>query len=288
MSRVVDIRRTVEDFRDTGLITGALQEVSAAKMQELRGKFEQNARFFAGIREVYGIVKAHALEIERSRQAAAGVKRMRGRDLYIGLTSNKRFNGTLNRDIVRAVVPMVGKVENSDFLLIGLTGAQYLEETSAPEAVKRTAFDDDVPSLEELENVLSLISSYDRVFVVYPKFVNPFRQDIVMTDITQTPAAVVTPETKADYIFEPEIPGMLAFFEKQVRRALFERIMLETELARAAARTMKMRNAQERSDALRKRYDGILRREFATLADIELMETFIGYSFWRSGSREHL
>ncbi|MFA7309828.1 MAG: FoF1 ATP synthase subunit gamma [Candidatus Paceibacterota bacterium] len=282
MSRVADIRRSVEDYRTTGLITGALQEISASKMQDLRKQFDQNARFFAGIREVYGIVKAHALEL--AKQEGAGQKKKNVRDIYIGLTSNKRFNGTLNRDIVRALLAMLGRAKDSDFLMVGLTGAQHLEETASPDAIERTAFDDDIPNAGELQRILSLITDYGRVFVVYPKFINPFRQDIVMTDITQTPTAV-SPVAKADYIFEPEIPGMLAFFEKQVRYALFQRIMLETELARAAARTMKMRNIKDRADTLRGSSERSLRREFATLADIELMETFIGFSFWKNSSR---
>jgi F0F1-type ATP synthase gamma subunit len=119
------------------------------------------------------------------------------------------------------------------------------------------------------------------VFVIYPKFVNTFRQDIAMTDITQTPASVAEPEKMADYIFEPEIPNMLAFFERQVRRALFERVLLETELARTAARAQRMREAKDRAGDLRKGFERGLRRELATFADLELMETFIGFNFWK-------
>ncbi|MDB5238003.1 MAG: synthase gamma subunit [Candidatus Kaiserbacteria bacterium] len=280
MSQLAEIRRSVESYRMTGFITGALQEISAVKMQDLRRQFEQNALFFAGVRDVYAIVKAHADDIIKK---ANETPKPQPRDIYIGLTSNRRFNGTLNRDIVRSLVAMLGTVENSDFLIIGLTGAQYLEETSVPDKVKRSAFDDDIPNTTELQNILSLITEYRRVFVVYPKFVNPFRQDVVMTDITQTPT-VVTPVMKADYIFEPEIEGMLAFFEAQVRRALFERILLETELARAASRTIKMQNARDRANNLRDGFQQDLRHEYASQADIELLETFIGFSFWKHTS----
>jgi ATP synthase F1 gamma subunit len=281
MSQVADIRRSVDGYRMTGFITGALQEISAIKMQDLRKQFEQNALFFSGLREVYGVVKAHALALAHASVTES--PQSHGKDIYIGLTSNKRFNGTLNRDIVRSLVSMLGSAQGSDFLMVGLTGAQYLEETTVPEQVKRTAFDDDIPNTEELQNILSLITEYDKVFVVYPKFVNPFRQDIVMTDITQTPVAV-TPVMKADYIFEPEITGMLAFFEAQVRRALFQRIMLETELARAAARTIKMQNARDRANDLKDSFEASLHHEFASIADIELLETFIGFSFWKNSS----
>lgn len=284
MSRVTEIRLSIDDFRTAGLITNALQEISAAKMQDMRKQFERNALFFTGIREVYGIVRSHARSenlVEKSNE--------HGRDIYIGITSNRRFNGTLNRDIVRAFVDMVGKDDRSDYLMVGLTGAQYLEETLVSNAVQRTAFDDDMPSSEELQSVLTLIGKYDHVYVVYPRFINPFRQDVVMTDVTEVPMSMSsTEEARAEYIFEPEIPGMIEFFERQVRFALFERILLEAELARAASRTIKMRNVRDRADGLRNSYEGRLRRELATLADIELMGTFIGFDFWKHNTRNLL
>lgn len=280
MSRVAEIRRSVEDYRSTELITGALQDIGATKMQLIRKQFETNSRFFAGIREVYGIVKAHASE--RTEASGEGVpQKTRDRDIYIALTSNKRFYGTLNRDIVRSLVRVIDTTPGSDFLIIGQTGAQYLESTGFHGTITRTEFEDDTPNPHELQSVLSLIDSYARVFVIYPKFVNTFRQDIAMTDITQTPDSVIAPEMRAEYIFEPEIPKMLAFFEAQVRRALFERVMLETDLARAAARALKMRDAKDRAGDLRRHYERGLRRELATLADLELMETFIGFNFWK-------
>lgn len=278
MSRVADLHRFAEDYRSTELITGALQDISATKMQFIRRAFEANARFFSGIREVYGIVKAHAQE---ARALPETEKATPQKDIYIALTSNKRFYGTLNRDIVRSFVSVIRSVKNSDFLVIGQTGAQYLDTTGFRGNVTRTEFSDDTPTAHELQSILSLIDSYRRVFVIYPKFVNTFRQDIAMTDVTQTPESAVAPEKRAEYIFEPEIPKMLAFFEAQVRRALFERVMLETELARAAARALRMREAKDRAGDLRKRYERSLRREMATLADLELMETFIGFNFWK-------
>lgn len=278
MSRVEEIRRTVEDYRTAELITGALQDISATKMQSIRKLFEQNIRFFSGIREVYGLIKAHALK-EKVGQSAGEEKRER--DIYIALTSNKRFYGTLNRDITRAFMHMKNSVHDGVFLVIGQTGAQYIDLSAPDSNVERLQFADDIPTFEERQALLERINSYARVFVIYPKFVNPFRQDVAMTDVTQTPGAEPDPALEAEYIFEPEIPRMLAFFEAQVRHALFERVMLEAELARTAARTVRMRGAKDRATDLRILNERNMKREFATMADIELMETVSSFSFWR-------
>ena len=280
MSRLTDLHHSVEDYRTAELITGALQDIGSAKMQSIRKQFELNARFFAGIREVYGVVKAQARASKEAPNAHEPGTTSTGRDLFVALTSNKRFYGNLNRSIMRSFLEAIRLAgEASDFLVIGQTGAQYLKETALRNKISRTQFEDDAPTDAEMHSVLALISGYRRVFVVYPKFINPFRQDVAMTDVTETPATETDTSRMPDYIFEPEIPRMLEFFEGQVRRILFERTLLETELARSAARTMKMRNARTNATDLRVRYQHNMRREFETLADIQLMETFSGHKF---------
>lgn len=277
MSRVTETYRSVEDYRSAELITGALQDIGSTKMLSIRQGFEENARFFAGIREVYAIVKAHALDTGADKD----VTKKDARDLYVALTSNKRFYGTLNRDIIRAFLQIQRTARESDFLVVGQTGTQYLKDVQEAVNVKRVEFTDDAPNAAELRALMGMSDPYRRVFLVYPKFINTFRQDIALADITETPSDFVPPSLKAEYIFEPEIPRMLEFFEGQVRRVLFERVLLETELARSAARSLKMRDARERAGDLRKHFEGELRHEYAALADIELMGTFIGYRFWK-------
>jgi ATP synthase F1 gamma subunit len=276
MSRITETFQYVDDYRTAEMITGVLQDIGSVKMQSIRLGFEQNARFFAGIRAVYAIVKAHAQELGLSETANA-----KTRDLYIALTSNKRFYGTLNRDIIRAFLQLIRTAQGSDFFVVGQTGAQYLQRAESTDAVTRVEFADDAPTADELKSLMAKSDPYRRVFLVYPKFINTFRQDIALADITETPSDFVPPSLKAKYIFEPEIQKMLQFFEGQVRRVLFERVLLETELARSAARSLKMRDARERAGDLRKKYQHELNREYATVAEIELMETFIGYRFWK-------
>lgn len=270
----------VEDYRIASLITGTLQNISSGKMQELRLRFEQNARFFSGINEVYGIVKAHAFA-DKEKGSRLSEQPAQARDIYIGLTSNKRFYGTLNRDVARALVTIAGTNKKSDFLMIGLTGSQYVRESMVSKIIECIEFDDDASHAEELQKVFSRASGYARIFVVYPKFINPFRQEVVMTDITQAPTATTEFKTRVDYIFEPEIHGMLQFFEIQVRRTILERVFLEAELARSAARMMRMHSARDHANDLTRVYEQKLRHEFAALADVERMGSYVGFITWK-------
>ncbi len=268
-----------DDYRSAEVITGALEFLSAAKMQELRQQFEQNALFFNGISEVYSIVHRHSKE--KKKKGWRKSRSAQRADIYIALTSNKRFYGTLNRDIARSFIAVMKSQKDADYVMVGQTGAQYLNEAEVSNDVTYMDFLDDSPNADEFQKIISLVDSHERVFMVYPKFVNPFRQEVVMTNVAEGIVPDQGAATDVDYIFEPEIPGMIEFFEGQVRYALFGRVMLEAELARAAARTMKMHSARDRAGDLRAVNERILRHEFDVFADIERMASFTGFNAWR-------
>ena len=57
--------------------------------------------------------------------------------------------------------------------------------------------------------------------------------------------------------------------------------MCSSDLARSAARLMKMRNAQERARELATERQARLHKEIGSLADMQLLETFAGYTQWK-------
>lgn len=281
MSRLTDIKHSIDDYRIAEVITGALQDLSAARMADLRKRFEENARFFFGVRDVYGIVKTRSLKLAPGTDAPPDDRKSA---LYIAFTSNKRFYGALNRNIAEAFLSAIEHAVDGEFVMVGATGAQYLAETSMAKAVRNMDITDDVPNSNEKERILQMFRSYRRVFAIYPKFINPFRQDVAITEITEVPESEGADASfNAEYIFEPDLTRLVRFFEQQTRYALFNRVLLETELARAAARTLRMHGARDNAHDLRRRYERALRREYMSASDIAMMETFISFNFWRSG-----
>ncbi len=281
MSRIAEIHASIEDYRAAELITGALQDISSIRMQTIRRQFEKNTRFFRGIREVYGVVSAHAREGTHSVSHRERGPQKDKKDLYIGITSNKRFYGTLNRDVTAALLRRISSAQQAEFLIVGQTGAQYLTNTAHAGVAKETVFANDVPSTQELRLTLHTLETYGRIYAIYPRFINPFRQEVAMVDITETPSIAETADMRVEYIFEPDIPSMLTFFDAQVRRVLFERVLLESELARTATRLLKMRDAQESAGEMRGEQERALRREMSAIANMHLLETFVGFKYMR-------
>jgi F0F1-type ATP synthase gamma subunit len=117
--------------------------------------------------------------------------------------------------------------------------------------------------------------AYDRVIVYFPKFESLVRQDVGVTDITQTlDTGKTVPEDELSILFEPDLSMILEFFRMQVRSLLFLRVLLEADLARTAARLITMSGAEERSTEMMKIKRRELRKLQTSIVNAKLLETF--------------
>jgi F0F1-type ATP synthase gamma subunit len=74
---------------------------------------------------------------------------------------------------------------------------------------------------------------------------------------------------------------MSYFFETQVRLLLFERMLLETQLSRVAARLIKMDTADENAGAMIKKQMIKANRAYSALSNARLLEIFSSYLQWK-------
>jgi F0F1-type ATP synthase gamma subunit len=72
------------------------------------------------------------------------------------------------------------------------------------------------------------------------------------------------------------------FFKTQVRYVLFERMLLETQLSRVAARLAKMDAADTNAEQLIKNERKELRRANASFSSRRMIETLVGYLQWHT------
>lgn len=284
MSIIAQQRRELEHVEAAKYITRALRDISANKMRGMRETFARNHAFYNDIRELYALVRSRAAKAraeagaETEDAAEAGIQRMQS--LSVAVTSNKRFYGGLNTKVMDAFTEQLDR-RKGRHIVIGKTGRQYLAGTRYERRAEYLSFEVDNPNENELARFLNIIRSHDRILVFYPRFVNVFRQDAAVIDIAQAPEEKEVADTEIEYIFEPELAEMLLFFETQIQHLLFSRVMLEAELARTAARLMKMDSAEREADAEMKRRRRIMLKEMAALGNMRLLETFSGFQQWK-------
>ena len=290
MSRLTEYRQLVVEYDAAEITAGALEDISALRMQAIRSGFEKNRSFFDGIGSLYRTVQSVA-----SKEVKGKETHKKDRHLYVAITSNKRFYGNLMREVITALSRALSAAPETSALVVGRVGWQYFSETNALPRARQCILADDTPTGEEFEELMRLMDGFDRVFVLYPQFINPFRQDVGITDITQSPGESAQEASEKDapkkpiqagaeknaYIFEPEVPAILAFFDAQVKRVLFRGVLLEAELARTAARFLRMEEAQEHAHGLLVATRSRVRREMAAVSNTELLETFAGFTKWK-------
>lgn len=280
MSTAVGIKQDeLRELETVRFVTGALFEVSAESIGRLRLSFEKNRLFYTEISELYQSIKQAAFV--RGHLESKPSTKIRG--VSVAFTSNTRFYGSVNSDVMQTFMEHM-RVTKRDCVVIGKTGRTFMN--NYPEFAKRCSFfvfEGDQPTIKEMRQFLKKVDVYDQVYVFHSSFVNVFSQNVAALDITHTPHVDEQggDESQIDYIFEPELTKILHFFETRVRYLLFQRAMLESELARTAARLLAMSRAEERADEALKRVRHSLKREQETFNDMRLLESFSAIVKWR-------
>ncbi len=280
MSTAVGNKKSeLEDLKTIRFVVSALFDISVEKLGHLRAEFQKNQRFYIDISSLYSDIKRSA----RSRGDLPKKTTNVVRRVFVALTSNTRFYGSINADVMRSFIKQSRSAKDTDTLVIGNTGKSFLEDMSDKlPNIKTFSFVEDRPTKAEIHKFLNQIEAYDEVHVFYPSFVSIFAQKIEQTDITHTASEVESEETElVEYIFEPELSQVLGFFETRIRYLLFGRVVLESELARTAARLFSINRSQDRADKQIKRIRRDIQKNIDTFNDLRLLESFAAISKWK-------
>jgi ATP synthase F1 gamma subunit len=213
MATIADLKLELDDATTLRLISSAFTEASAARIQKIKKQFETNRQFYDEISHVYHLVRlsGKSLKIKASRQSGEQ------KTLSIAITSNQRFYGNLNVNIMRNFVESIQRT-TTDVLVLGTTGADFMRSNVYAKPYEHMIFAHDDPTTEETRSFLDKIMPYDTVMVYYPKFMSLVTQTVGVVDITQAVSATQkVPDDEIHILFEPEFSNILEFFQRQVR-----------------------------------------------------------------------
>jgi len=230
------LKAEIRDEETLHDLASTFSEVSAAKLGVLRGKFEENQDFFREVSDLYRLVKAstNAPEI-----ASRGT-------LAIAMTTNNRFYGVINLEVMKKFLNETREGVD-ERLVVGKIGITHLESIGYKLPFKKMVFKKDVPLVADLEELLRLAQPFKKVLLYYPQFKTIYTQLPAVMDIaySPTPALEKTVAENPKFIFEPELPQIVEFFETQIRAILLKRVLLEMELSVTASRLQAMSRAKE-------------------------------------------
>lgn len=281
MSRVGEQKQRIQDIKAARYITGALRDVSAVELKKLRKRFEKNDMFYSELRELFQLVWKIA---SINNVISSSFQNERG-ELFLAYTTNKHFYGTLNHDVMKKFMDNTN--QKSDCLIVGDTGKQiWNSQPQLRKSITFLSFNEDDPNTEEVNDLLKKVEKYQNVYVFYPGFTSVFKQDVQMVDITYRPSKHITEkkehEYTPEYIFEPDLSEMVVFFNSQVRYTLLERLLLETQISRVAARLVKMDTADQNANELIKVEMRKLSRVRTSFSSRRMLETVVGFIQWHN------
>lgn len=280
MSTVKQINDILEEEKALKLITEAYGELAGNKLKRIRTDIEQTRIFFIEISKVFSQVKV----IAGKRGVLPETKTLPTAEVI--LTSNSRFYGALENDLIRFFISSPHQ-ESSHRFFIGKTAQDFFQQRGTGQQDKFVKFKTDLPSFEELKSFTSQLTPYKKILVYYPRFQSVLIQKASLVDITQTPQSAKNIQDSIEnisFIFEPEIDKILKFFDSQITGVLIQQVFLEAELARTAARLISMDEAQQKADEALAEERTELKLAERTLENSRLLETISSLFGWRKAT----
>lgn len=276
MSIIDDIKDDITDMETMHLIATSFTDTAAMRIRGIRLAFETNQEFYIELSHVYHLVKVVAI-----KQGIVPEKPPGAKTVTVAFTANQHFYGNIHRRIMDTVLAKQKK-DHSDLFVVGKTGREYLQVSGKNDGYGFMQFQKDNPTNDEVEVFLEKIKQYTTILVYYPHFVSLVRQEVGMIDIAEVlEVGTETAKEETYVLFEPEVGQILEFFERQIRRVLLSRVVLESDLARTAARMVSMNEAAERADELMKEKHSEYLKVMRSLINRQLLDTFAGRSQWK-------
>ncbi len=267
MATLREIRRRILSVKSTQKITRAMKMVAAAKLRKAQDNIV-NARPYA---YKYGAMIKHlALDEDVRRHPFILQRELRSPEdrkiMLVIVTSDRSLCGAFNSNIFRKAKQLL----ETDFktcyernqlklLTVGRKGYDHFHKRGFPIANYYIDFFRDM-NFGKAQGVVSTCvrefsgGNADEVYVLYNEFKSALQQQIVVETLLpiepEKVEAGVQQPSATDYIYEPDMPGLLNTLVPSHLNVQMWRIMLESFAAEMGARMTAMDTATENAGEL--------------------------------------
>lgn len=265
-----EIDELIEQGNSLKQIAQAYSEIANQKIKRIRIEVERNRLFFEEILSVYNLIKE--LAAKKNKTSLKPKK-----TISLVITSNYRFYGNINSDLIDFFVDQTQKIE-ADKILIGKAAVDFFRTSKVGNKYQEVIFKDDQPNAQELNSLVSLIKDYNQVLVFYSKFKTLLVQLPTVVDITASfqkkPQLNGSKKENFRFIFEPQLSKILEFFDSQILILLLEATFLESEVSRTASRFISMDQAETEANKFIKQYEMLKAYIKRSLENNTILENF--------------
>jgi F-type H+-transporting ATPase subunit gamma len=289
MSTINEIKEEIITVKSVGDFANALQQIATARMVKLREKVLASRPFveeaLTMMRELNTLrSKMHAddlLKLEKKRKQEAAAAAGAGRNAVVVITSNQGLTGRYNIEIYQKLEKVVADQPDAEYYVIGKKGQEVFlngkyKVTSYPYEVLENF------TLEDLRRLITLFDYYDQITLVYSRYLNSAKRDVVVTSIV-APELPEDEESQAQpgkYVYEPDIFQLIDSIGVKLRAALFQQQIFDSRLSQYSAQMIGMKTAADNAVELLGDLQLEYNKQRRKMIDKKISEVFAGSALW--------
>lgn len=253
MANLKEIRGRITSISSTMQITSAMKMVSAAKLKKATDAIVMLRPYSEKLQEIIENVSSTTdLEGVSTFTAEREVKKV----LYIVVTSNKGLAGAFNSSVIKELNQVVGNTQHEvEILSVGKKVFDAVRRTRKVYDNQSAIFDG--MSFQVVSNFMENVmkdykeEKFDKVFVIYNKFINAATQEVHTEQVLPIAMAEKEESANTDYIFEPNAAEILnVLIPKSIKTQVYKAI-LDSIASEHGARMTAMHKATDNAQALK-------------------------------------
>jgi F-type H+-transporting ATPase subunit gamma len=261
MANLKEIRTRITSVKTTRQVTSAMKMVSAAKLKKAQDAILQIRPYAEKLSD---LLSALSSALDNSADSVYTVQRNPENVLIVLISSNRGLCGGFNSYITKKAI-LLAKTKykkqlnsgNLDFIVIGKQADKILRSYQIKIHGEKNYLFDNLDFDHVSGEVKSIMADfvngrYDRVELVYNKFVNAAVQEQVSEQFLPVLPAVADKKKRsnADYIFEPSLETIVEELIPRSLKIQFYKALLDSHAAEHGARMTAMHKATDNASEL--------------------------------------
>ena len=261
MANLKEIRTRISSVKTTRQVTSAMKMVSAAKLKKAQDAILQ-IRPYAG--KLSQLLSSLSSALENTENSTYTVQRIPEKVLIVLISSNRGLCGGFNSYIAKKAISLAktnyGKQLKDDklnFLVVGKQGEKVLRSYHFHSVGDENQLFDNLTFETVSEVAQSLLDDfssgkYDRIELVYNKFINAASQELISEQFLPVLPAIAN-KNKAgnlNYIFEPSLEYIVEVLIPRSLKIQFYKALLDSHAAEHGARMTAMHKATDNATDL--------------------------------------
>ena len=261
MANLKEIRTRITSVKTTRQVTSAMKMVSAAKLKKAQDAILQIRPYAEKLSDLLSSLSS---ALDNTADSVFTVQRNPEKVLIVLVSSNRGLCGGFNSYITKKAISLAKtKYKNQlnsgklDFIVIGKQAGKILRSYQIKVLAEKNYLFDNLNFDHVSVEVKSIMSdfvngNYDRVELVYNKFINAASQELVSEQFLPVLPAVAETKKRSntDYIYEPSLENIVAELIPRSLAIQFYKALLDSHAAEHGARMTAMHKATDNASEL--------------------------------------